>query len=172
MNNATTLLREQIQQAHGFLNTVMEGVNSEQAQWVPPGTANPLAATYVHAIASEDLAINMVLKGDAPLYATTWAGKTGISDVQPLTTAEWARHVQVDLPTAQNYTRAVHEATDAYLATLMDDDLSRVLDLTSFGLGQMTIGTLLNRMVLGHIDNMCGEIAVLKGLQGAKGYPM
>ncbi|HEX6553667.1 MAG TPA: DinB family protein [Ktedonobacteraceae bacterium] len=172
MNNATTLLREQIQQAHGFLNTVMEGVTSEQAQWVPPGTANPLAATYVHAIASEDLAINVVLKGDAPLYATTWAGKTGISDVQPLTTAEWARHVQVDLPTAQNYARAVHEATDAYLATLMDDDLSRVLDLTSFGLGQMTIGTLLNRMVLGHIDNMCGEIAVLKGLQGAKGYPM
>ena len=54
----------------------------------------------------------------------------------------------------------------------MDDDLSRMLDLTSFGLGQMTLGTLLNRMMLGHIDNMCGEIAVLKGLQGAKGYPI
>ena len=172
MNTATTLLREQIQQAHGFLNTVMEGVTSEQAQWIPPGTANPLAATYVHAIASEDLAINMILKGDAPLYATTWAGKTGISDVQPLTTAEWARRVQIDVPTVQSYAHAVHEATDVYLATLTDDDLSHVLDLTSFGLGHMSVGTLLNRMVLGHIDNMSGEIAVLKGLQGAKGYPI
>ena len=51
----------------------------------------------------------------------------------------------------------------------MREDLARKLDLTSFGLGQMTIGTLLNRMVLGHIDNMTGEISVLKGLQGAKG---
>lgn len=170
--NATTLLREQIQQAHEFLKAVMEGVTSEQAQWIPPGTANPLAATYVHAIASEDLAINMVLKGSAPLYATTWAGKTGISEVQPLTTAQWARRVQIDLPTAQSYAQAVHAATDTYLATLTDDDLTRVLDLSSFGLGQMPVGTLLNRMVLGHIDNMCGEIAVLKGLQGAKGYPL
>jgi len=62
-------------------------------------------------------------------------------------------------------TRNVLRAT----ARKMREDLARVLDLTSFGLGQMTIGTLLNRMVLGHIDNMTGEISVLKGLQGAKG---
>jgi hypothetical protein len=170
--NATTLLREQIQQAHGFMNATIENVTSEQAHWTPPGTANPLAATYVHAIASEDLAINMVLKGGAPLYATEWAEKTGISEIQPLTTAEWAQRVRIDLPTTRSYAEAVHAATDAYLATLTDEDLARVLDLTSFGLGQMTIGTLLNRMVLGHIDNMTGEISVLKGLQGAKGYPI
>ena len=170
--NATTLLREQIQQAHGFLDATIEGVTSEQAYWTPPGTANPLAATYVHAIASEDLAINMVLKGGAPLYATEWAEKTGISEIQPLTTVEWAHRVRIDLPTTRSYAQAVQAATDAYLATLTDEDLARVLDLTSFGLGQMTIGTLLNRMVLGHIDNMTGEISVLKGLQGAKGYPI
>ena len=170
--NATTLLREQIQQAHEFLNATIEGVTPEQAHWTPPGNANPLAATYVHAIASEDLAINMVLKGGAPLYATEWAERTGISEVQPLTTAEWARRVRVELPMMRNYAQAVHAATDAYLAALTDEELARVLDLTSFGLGRMTIGTLLNRMVLGHIDNMCGEISVLKGLQGAKGYPI
>jgi len=36
----------------------------------------------------------------------------------------------------------------------------------------MTVGFILNRLVLGHIDNMCGEISCLKGLQGARGYPM
>lgn len=68
--NATALLREQIQQAHGFLNATLEGVTSEQAHWTPPGTANPLAATYVHAIVSQDVAINVVLQGGASLYAT------------------------------------------------------------------------------------------------------
>jgi DinB superfamily len=101
--NATTLLREQIHQAHGFLQAIIEDVTTEQAHWAPPGTANPIAATYVHAIASEDLAINMVLKSGAPLYASAWAEKTGISEVQPLTTAEWARRVRIDVPKMSNY---------------------------------------------------------------------
>jgi hypothetical protein len=170
--NATALLREQIQQAHGFLNATLKGVTSEQAHWTPPGTANPLAATYVHAIVSQDVAINVVLQGGAPLFATGWAEKTGISEIQTKPTAEWAHRVRIDLPTARSDAQAVHTATDAYLATLTDEDLARVLDLTSVGFGQMTVGTLLNRMVLGHIDNMTGEISVLQGLQGTKGYPI
>ena len=170
--NATALLREQVQQAHDFLNATLEGVTSEQAHWTPPGTANPLAATYVHAIVSQDVAINAVLQGGAPLFATAWAEKTGISEIETKPTAEWARRVRIDLPTTRSYGQAVHAATDAYLATLTDEDLARVLDLTSVGFGMMTVGTLLNRMVLGHVDNMTGEISVLKGLQGAKGYPI
>jgi DinB family protein len=170
--HATTLLREQIQQAHAFLEATMEGVTPEQAHWTPPGVANPLVATYVHAIASEDLAINMVLKGITPLYASSWAEETGISEVQPLTTAEWARRVRIVLPVTRHYAQAVHSATDGYLATLTDKDLVRDLDLTSFGLGHMSVASLLSQMVFGHINNMCGEISVLKGLQGAKGYPI
>src|SRR5215472_18447459 len=104
--HATTLLREQVQQAHTYVEATMEGVTPEQAHWTPPGTANPLAATYVHAIASEDLAINMVLKGGAPLYASEWTEKTGISEVQPLTTAEWARRVRIDLLATRRYGQA------------------------------------------------------------------
>ncbi len=29
----------------------------------------------------------------------------------------------------------------------------------------------LNSLVVGHLNNMAGEISVLKGLQGSKGYP-
>ncbi len=168
----TKFLREQIQQAHGLLETTMEDVTNEQAHWTPPGTANPLAATYVHAIASEDLAINLVLKGGAPLYTTEWAEKTGISEIQPLTTAEWARRVRIDVSTTRSYAKAVHAATDAYLTDLPEAELNRVLDLSNFGLGQMSVGAILSRMVLGHIDNMSGEISVLKGLQGGRGYPI
>lgn len=169
--NACELLREQIQQAHGLLQATMEGVTHEQAHWLPPGTANPLGATYVHAIASEDLAIHMALQGSAPLFSSTWADSTGVSEIQPLSTAEWARRVQVELPALLRYAEAVHADTDAYLATISDEELARVIDLSSFGLGHLTVGYILSRLVLGHIDTMCGEISCLKGLQGAKGYP-
>lgn len=169
---ATALLRKQIQQAHSFLQATVDGVTPEQAHWTPPGTANPLAATYVHAIASEDLAVNMILKGETPLYASAYADETGVSEIQPLTTLEWARRVRVDLPTLHHYAQAVHTATDAYLAQLTDEDLARDIDLSSFGLGHMTVEIILSRMVLGHIDNMCGEISCLKGLQGGRGYPL
>src|SRR5215470_12256303 len=144
--NATTLLREQIQQAHNDLQAIVEEVTNEQAHWAPPGTANPLGATYVHAVAAEDGAINVALKGGTPLFATQWAGKTGVSDVQPLSNPEWARSVQVNMPELREYARAVHAATDAYLAGLGDDELARVVDLTRFGLGKLTVGNILNRL--------------------------
>jgi hypothetical protein len=170
--NATTLLREQIQQAHGLLEATMEDVTSEQAHWTPPGTANPLGATYVHAIAGEDAVIHMLLQGGTPLYAAGWAERTGVSEIQPLSTSEWARRVRVDLPTLRRYAQAVHAASDAYLAALADADLGRTVDLSKLGLGQVTVGYILSRLLIGHVDAMCGEISCLKGLQGARGYPM
>ena len=167
---AISLLRAQIQQAHSFLQETMADVTPEQAAYIPPGVANPLGATYVHAVASEDLAIHMALQGIAPLYAAALADETGVSEIQPLSTMEWARRVYVELPTLRHYANAVHRDTDAYLATLTDDDLERIVDLASLGLGQPTVGHILNRLVLGHIDNMCGEISCLKGIQGARGY--
>ena len=170
--NAVSLIREQVQQAHELLAATMADVTQEQAQWIPPGTANPLGATYVHAVVSQDAAIHAVLQGSAPLFASSWADKTGISEIQPLSTAEWARRVKVDLSALRGYAKAVHEATDAYLATLTDADLARVIDMSQFGMGQLTVGYILNRLILGHIDNMTGEISCLKGLQGSRGYPM
>jgi hypothetical protein len=170
--NAITLLREQAQQAHAFLHATLEDVTPEQAHWAPPGTANPLAATYVHAIASQDALVQAILQGGAPLYASEWADKTGVSEIQPLSSAEWARAVRVDLPVLHRYAQAVHAATDAYLATLSDADLARPVDLSNLGLGHVTLGYVLNRLLIGHVDTMCGEISCLKGLQGARGYPM
>lgn len=169
--NAIELLGEQIQQAHQLLEATMEGVTNEEAHWLPPGTANPLGATYVHAVASEDAVIHMILRGQAPLYASTWAARTGVSDVQPLSSPEWAQSVEVDVPQLREYAQAVHSATDDYLEKLTVEELARMVDMSNLGLGELSVGHILSRFVLGHIDNMCGEISCLKGLQGGKGYP-
>jgi hypothetical protein len=39
------------------------------------------------------------------------------------------------------------------------------------GFGEVTVGWIVVRLLIGHIDNECGEISCLKGLQGVRGYP-
>ena len=169
--DALELLRQDIQQAHELLEATMEGVTAEEAHWLPPGTANPLGATYVHAVASEDAVIHGILQGQPPLFSTSWAESTGVSDIQPLSSAEWARQVQVDVPKLRTYAQAVHNATEEYVQSLKPDDLARMVDVSNLGLGELSVGHILSRFVAGHVDNMCGEISCLKGLQGGKGYP-
>lgn len=175
--DAITLLQADLQTAHDYIEGTMSDVTEEQAHWMPPGTANPLGATYAHAVASEDLIINGLFQGKAPLFATSWAGKTGMSEPMPTPNQNWedygpwARRVRVDLPALREYARAVYGNTADYLASLTPDGLDRPLDLNSVGLGTQTLGWGWNRLIVGHVDNLCGEISCLKGLQGSRGYP-
>jgi len=84
-----SLLRQQLQDAHGFLEETMKDVTAEQANWSPPGIANPLGASYAHLVLSEDFLINGMLKGSAPLAMGTWAGKVGLSEPPPPPTEPW-----------------------------------------------------------------------------------
>jgi hypothetical protein len=105
MMKAISVLQEGTQWAHEFLEMVTADVTPEQAHWHPPGIANPLWAIYAHAVLAEDGVIGM-LKGSAPLFASTWAGKTGVSDPQFQMTLEWAQGLKVELPTFRQYAQA------------------------------------------------------------------
>ena len=61
--------------------------------------------------------------------------------------------------------------TDAWLAGLSDAELDSPLDLSGAGLGQHTLGTAIGLLIANHLGTETGEIAVLKGIQGARGYP-
>jgi len=172
--DATSLFRQQLREAHWLLEETMKDVTPEQAHWTPPGIANPLGASYAHAVLSEDFLINGMLKGSAPLAASAWAGKLGLSEPPPSPTEswdKWGRRVRVDLGALREYAQAVYKASDEYLASINGDTLSRPLDLSAFGAGEQTVAWLLNNAVVGHVAGHCGEVACLKGLQGAKGYP-
>ena len=174
---SVSLLRAQFKNAHDVLEGTMEGVTSAQAHWTPPGVANPLGATYIHVVTSEDGVISGMLKGGAPLLATAWAGKVGVNELPPMAGPgveglppwdAWARKAQVDLPAARVYAQVVYAATDAYLASLNDEALNQALDLGP--LGQYTLGSFLSVMLF-NVAWHTGEISCLKGLQGLKGYP-
>ena len=149
------LLRDQLQQAHGFLESALADVTAEQAHWRPEGLANPLGATYAHLLVGED-AFVAGLRGEPALFADGWADRVGVSELPPLGQPgdvlplqrewhDWGRRVRVDLPALRAYGGAVHGTADHYLAGLSDDDLSRPLDLTSAGFGEQTHGLDLER---------------------------
>ena len=167
-------LRTAFEGAHQIMEQTMADVTPEHAQWAPPGLANPLGATYAHAVISEDMMLNGMLKGSAPIMATSFAGKSGVSEPPPPPDkdyGEWARRVQVDLKAARDYAQAVYSNTADYIGSLSEADLQRQIDLSGFNLGQQTVGWFLANVLLWHVNAHCGEVSCLKGLQGAKGYP-
>jgi hypothetical protein len=164
-------LRMAYQTMHDILEGTVADVTADQASWQPPGAAHTIGANYGHVVFSEDGFVNGLLRGGAPLMATRFAGKTGASEPQPQGFAwgEWAARVTVDVPTMREYANAVYAATDEYLASISDADLDRVIDMGPAGTYPM--GRLLT-ILMGNVAWHTGEIACVKGLQGAKGYPI
>ena len=151
----------------------MVGVTDEVAHRQPGRKAHPIGSRYAHLVVSEDMMINGLLKGGVPMFTISWAGKTGLKDPQAelMTTLEWAQTVRVDLKAMNKYAQAVFETTDAYLGTLTEEDLDRVVDLTEQNQGKWSLGASLITYVLSHVRDIMGEVSALKGVYGMQGYP-
>jgi len=172
------LVRRIVRDARQVLEGTMADVTQQQADYIPPGIANPLGATYAHVVCSEDLIVQGMFRQVAPLGASSWAGRTGLSEPMPTPGPEWVnyqpwtRRVKIDLAQLRAYAQAVADDTDNWLAGLSDADLDKAMDLSGVGLGQHTLGSAIGLLLANHLGTETGEIAVLKGIQGARGYPM
>jgi hypothetical protein len=54
------------------------------------------------------------------------------------------------------------------VASLTPEDLEGTMETP---VGEFSVGQMLEIFVVWHVSAHCGEIAALKGCQGAKGYP-
>src|SRR5215813_9392272 len=103
------LLARIVRDARQVLDGTMADVTQAQVDAIPPGIANPLGATYAHVVCTEDAIVQGMLRQSAPLFASTWAGRTGLSEPMPLPGPEWVnyaawtRRVKVDLPAVRAY---------------------------------------------------------------------
>ncbi len=154
----------------------MEGITPEKFRWRPPGTANSIADNYLHTVIGEDDVVQGLLQGKPTLASTAWADKTGLSIPPPGAHGSpdwtgWVRDVEIEFSAFREYAQAVYAATDAYVASLSDEDLDRQLDFNSFGLGMQTLNWALFVFVTSHVAGHMGEIGVVKGIQGMKGLP-
>ena len=166
------LLQQYITFSHDTLEATLGAVTADQARSVPEGRANSIAANYAHVMIGEDYFINTMAQGKPPLMATTMAGAMGLSAPPPQGDwSEWARSVEIDVPALRAYGRAVYANTDAFLASLSDEDLDRTIDLTAFHFGHVPMPLFLAIFVGGHTNLHTGEISYAKGVQGLQGYP-
>ncbi|HLZ07844.1 MAG TPA: DinB family protein, partial [Chloroflexota bacterium] len=157
--------------SHWFLEQAVSDLSTAHLHWVPPGTANTIAATYAHVIGNEDGFVHTTLLGQRSLAESVWVGRNGISLPIPQRGSDWfawSRRVQVDLPAAQRYAAAVYAATDEYLGKLKPDELDRAPDVALPA--NQSLSWLLGNFLILHASVHSGEIAVLRGLQGLVGF--
>jgi hypothetical protein len=145
----------------------MKDMTPELFNWAPSGTANTISATFVHLLNVEDHLIQEVIQSKPKVWETgVWSKKTGIQK-PPSIGEDWSgfKHQQVAIQPLQDYKAAVWAATDAYLTTLTLEELDRMV---KFAGGERTVADILILCASQSHSHM-GEIAALKGIQGAKG---
>lgn len=163
-------IRRQMAGMRRSINGTMQNMTGELFNYPSPGTANTISATYVHLIFSEDHFVQEILQDKATVWESgRWSEKVGITK-PPDIGEDWSDFKQKTLPIQPqlDYAAAVWAATDAYLDTLSAGDLDRKV---KFAGGERTVADMLllaTSQALGHN----GEIAALKGVQGAKGLPI
>ena len=169
--DAISLLQQQIQTSREMMEGTVADLTQQQAEHDPGGKAMKAGALYAHSIVGEDFFINSILQGGQPLMATSFAGKSGISEPPPAGPGldEWAKRVKIDLPALRAYAQAVYQSTDKYVSSLKPEDLTREIQMQE--LGKQSLAWVLSMIAVVHPSNHCGEISCLKGVQGAKGYP-
>jgi hypothetical protein len=66
------------------------------------------------------------------------------------------------------YAKATSQFALDWVASLAPEDLDRILPTP---IGDHNLGQILEIFIASHIDMHAGEISVLRGCQGLKGYP-
>jgi hypothetical protein len=193
---------ELIHYSLGFAFEVLDGLVSdltqEQADWLPPGNANPIGALYWHIVAYVDqYAHEWCMAPFKPITIEKWfearsAGRELGMGQPPLRhRAGWQEKaviamppanpsdpywevratregLKIDLPVLHDYAQTTAKTLLTWVAGLTSEDLERTI---STPIGDLTQGQVLESFIIGHINNHNGEISTLKGCQGLKGYP-
>jgi uncharacterized damage-inducible protein DinB len=161
--------REYIQRQLAMGRRIFDGIvgdlTEEQASWSPPGTANSIKHTLLHLVSAEDNFVQRTLQG-LPLVAVRdgWAEQLDVPDA-PKPDWERVRRAEATLEQLLAYERAVRAATERYVAELTADALEQTVVIS----GQERPAYHALMILSVHLFTHAGEIAALKGMQGAVG---
>jgi hypothetical protein len=160
-------LKRQMAGMRRMVDMTMKDVTPELFNWAPPGTANTISATFIHFTSAEDNFVQGIIQGKPRLWDTGgWSEKTGVKKT-PGIGENWDEFKHTALVPAPflEYQKEVWAASDAYLAKLTGEELDRKV---KFAGGERTVAEMLLLAASQSLSH-AGEIAALKGVQGAKG---
>jgi len=184
--------------AFELLGQLVSDLTQEQADWLPPGNANPISSLYWHIVAYVDqfghewgmppcryIPFEELLEakrakqdlgiGQPPLrHSAGWQEKVVIAlppenPEDPYWEVRAMREgLRVDLSALHGYAQATAQTLQSWVASLTSADLERAI---STPIGDHTLAQFLEVFIIAHINNHAGEISTLRGCQGLKGYP-
>ena len=171
--NTVELTQYSLDNAFDILAQVVGDLTQEQADWLPPGCANPIGASYWHAVSGADEVICRWVLGKEPLNLREgWRQKAlAVSAPEPEGGEgwlAWMQTVRVDLPALHEYAKATAAMLKGWLEKLTPEDLECKINTP---IGEFNVAQVIETFIVWHINAHCGEISALKGCQGAKGYP-
>lgn len=172
--NTVELVQYSLGMALDILGQVCSDLTPEQADWTPPGIANPIGSMVWHTISGADDVVYRWILGQEPLHQRQGWDDRVLAVAPPEPQQEggdylaYMRALRVRLPALRDYAQAVAADLQAWLGTLTPDDLDRTVQTP---IGPYTVAQVLELFVVWHINAHCGEISALKGCQGVRGYP-
>lgn len=152
--------------AHAALADARNGTD-DQLHFIPEHGSHSIAWCLWHTTRIEDLLVNMRFKGGPPVWNQEWADRTGLpfDGFGTNMSDEDAQAIRIrDIAAFQAYQEAVWASTDAYLASVSDEDLER--ELPSRSGPPETIAQAISLHMVGHFNGHRGEINTLRGMQG------
>ena len=156
--NTVELLQYSLDTAFGILSQVTADLTQEQIDWQPPGLVNTIGSIYSHILTYVDWFVQDLCIDQKPFPESLEAA---IKD-------HGMRHVQADLAELHKSAGTVWKKAQGWLSSLTPADLEIIRNTT---VGELNQGQMFEIYIIWHINVHCGEIAALKGCQGAKGYP-
>jgi hypothetical protein len=165
--NGVEAQKEVLSLVHDYLEGAFSGTEGEALTRTFPGaTIGSIGSIYLHALASEDWAIQELLQSKPKIVDSgDWFARLGM---EPAKDPDWTK-ANMDLAVMKELAQEVYAATDAYLNSITDADLDKEIDW--FGRATHSAGWVLADVVHAHLGTHAGEIAALKGIMGMKGLP-
>ncbi len=147
----------------------LQDTTDSQLNWNPPGTVNSIKATFLHLVTCEDVYIQEVLQNKPLVWQSGgWDKRIGLENIPGVGDGwEQVKLANLTLAPLLEYNQAVWSATDVYLDKLDNEELTRVVRFYDDDVPAAAVLVFLVTHSSGHL----GEIAAVKGMQGAKGLP-
>ena len=162
--------RETLDLVHQYLDAAIGDCEPETLVRTFPGsTIGSIMSIYVHALSSEDWAVQQLIQNKPKLLdSENWYQRWGLPAPSSGEEVDWTA-ANVPLTAVQEYANAVYAATAEWLNRATDADLDQQIDWHS---GQKkSAGWVLADVIHVHLPFHAGEISSLKGLMGLKGLP-
>jgi len=151
--------------AHRAYTDARNGTD-EQLHFVPEDGSHSIAWCLWHTSRVEDLIMNAVIGGGAPIWNEKWAERTGLpaDGFGTGMSDEDARQIHIDdMDAFVEYVEAVWASTAEFLDGASEEDLEREVPSRQ---GTETVAESIGLHMLGHFNGHRGEINTLRGMQG------